>query len=120
PLAVPNPDPLANAIGRHTGPDLFDHTCTVALGDDPRRKHRPGSTSRLDVVWIDARSLERDADLAGPRLGSRHLPYSKHLPRPTRPLIPSRSHRAVTSRSLGQSVGHQHRSPSSTKHYVPW
>ena len=84
PLAVPDPDALADPARRDTAADCIDDPRGIAVRNDPRKHDLAGaSLARLDVGWIDPGCRDPDPDLARARRGRLDLADPQHVPRGT-------------------------------------
>src|SRR5262245_5085514 len=79
PLAVPDPDALAQPRRRRAVADAINLSCAVAVRDHPRERdlaRRAGAA--LDVGGIDAGGEEAHPHLAAPRLGGLDLSHAQN------------------------------------------
>src|SRR5690606_8706769 len=91
PLAVPDPDPLADAAVFDALAHCFDDACAVRMRDDAWRDHGP-ALAALHVGGVHAGCVQPHQHLAGSRFRRFHLADNQDITRFAIPLVPGRLH----------------------------
>ena len=95
PLAVPDPDPLADAAAIDALAHRLDRAGAVAVRDDAREGHGPGAAPGLPVGRVDARGGDADQHLARAGGGGGQLAMGQDLG-PAVAVVPDGFHGSVS------------------------
>ena len=92
-LAVIEPDAVAEPRFVHARADLIDHSCAVAVRDDPRIFHAVLATATAVAIrGVDAGGVQADAQLAKPGFGCREFADGQDLGDGALPVVPDGAH----------------------------